>query len=68
MIMHVVLNGDPCELPRGSVVSDLVAQRLSDPRGVAIAVNGEVVPRSMWPTTALALHDRIEILSPAQGG
>ena len=33
-----------------------------------VAVNGEVVPRSAWPTTALADNDRLEVLGASQGG
>jgi sulfur carrier protein len=37
-------------------------------RGVAVAVNGEVVPRSAWETTGLHPGDRVEVLTAAQGG
>jgi sulfur carrier protein len=37
-------------------------------RGIAVAVNGEVVPRSDWPGTTLADGDRVEVLSATQGG
>ncbi|WP_417233476.1 sulfur carrier protein ThiS [Arthrobacter sp.] len=38
------------------------------PRGVAVAVNGEVVPRSAWAGTPLAAGDHVELLSAVQGG
>ena len=37
-------------------------------RGVAVAVNGEVVPRSRWEAVALHDGDRVEVLTAAQGG
>jgi sulfur carrier protein len=37
-------------------------------RGIAVARNGEVVPRSAWGTTALAPEDRIDIVGAVQGG
>ena len=37
-------------------------------RGVAVAVNGAVVPRAAWPQTALRAGDTIEIVSAKQGG
>ncbi|HEU4981012.1 MAG TPA: sulfur carrier protein ThiS, partial [Solirubrobacterales bacterium] len=40
----------------------------SDRRGVAVAVDGEVVPRSEWDRTALAEGQRIEVLAAIQGG
>ena len=37
-------------------------------RGIAVARNGEVVPRSAWGTTALTPEDRIDIVGAVQGG
>jgi sulfur carrier protein len=37
-------------------------------RGVAIAINGAVVPRAQWPHTRLAGGDQIEIVRARQGG
>jgi sulfur carrier protein len=48
----------------------LLAEKSIDPdqRGVAVAVNGTVVPRAVWPTTALSAGDTIEIVRARQGG
>ena len=37
-------------------------------RGVAVALNGSVVPRSEWPSTQLEPGDNIEIVRARQGG
>lgn len=37
-------------------------------RFLAIAVNGAVVRRALWPTTSLAPGDQVEIVRPLQGG
>jgi sulfur carrier protein len=37
-------------------------------RGIAVAVNGAVVPRAAWPSTALRAGDSIEIVRARQGG
>jgi sulfur carrier protein len=37
-------------------------------RGLAVARNGEIVPRAAWETTKLAPDDRIEIVGAVQGG
>ena len=68
--MHVVVNGEPCELGPGSTVTDLVAALTGTipPRGVAVAVNGAVVPRAQWPATTLGDGDRVEVLTAVQGG
>lgn len=37
-------------------------------RGIAVALNGAVVPRSAWSQTALRPGDRVEIVRARQGG
>ena len=68
--MAVVVNGEPEQVVPGTTVSVLLSGLGHDPRGagIAVAVNGEVVPRSAWPVSTLAEHDRIEVLGAAQGG
>jgi sulfur carrier protein len=67
-MISVVLNGEPIRLQPGISVARLVQSRLVDVRGVAVAVNAEVVPRSAWAATELADGDRVEIVSAAKGG
>jgi sulfur carrier protein len=64
----VTLNGVAEDLAAGTTVADLVARHLESPRGVAVARNEEVVPRSQWATTPVTDGDRFEILTAAQGG
>jgi sulfur carrier protein len=68
--MRVVLNGSETELADGATVEAALAV-LDLPgagRGVAVAVDAEVVPRGQWP--AHELHDgaRVEVLRAIQGG
>ncbi len=68
--MVVTVNGERHELPTGSTVASVV-QRLStasDGRGVAVAVGGEVVPRTQWSQTELPEGAWIEVLGAVQGG
>ncbi len=67
--MTVVVNGEPRETVAGATVSALLTE-LGHPLagGIAVAVNGAVVPRGAWSTTALGEQDRIEVLGAAQGG
>ena len=55
-------------MAEGTTVADLVARHRDSPRGVAVARNEEVVPRSRWDATVVAEGDRLEILTAAQGG
>ena len=68
--MTVVVNGEPAEVDAGETVAGLLAVLGHPPSGagIAVAVNGEVVPRSAWPTTGLGDRDRLEVLGAAQGG
>lgn len=67
--MSLTVNGGPAPLPAPATVAALVAA-MSDSggRGIAVALNGEVVPRSAWDTTDLRSGDRVEVLTAAQGG
>ncbi|MGN9765983.1 sulfur carrier protein ThiS [Micromonospora sp. SD12] len=66
--MELTVNGAGRNLPGGSTVADLVRAVTDQQRGLAVAVNGEVVPRTGWPATVLRDGDRVEVLSAAQGG
>jgi sulfur carrier protein len=68
--MTVVVNGEAHELPAGTTVRGLLAA-LEVPggeRGVAIAVDAEVVPRGEWGPTELDDGARVEVLRAIQGG
>jgi sulfur carrier protein len=66
----IVLNGESMELRPGETVA-AVLERLglaTDTRGVAVAVDGEVVPRGRWEAFTLAEDARVEVLGAMQGG
>jgi sulfur carrier protein len=66
--MTVVVNGAGHDLRDGATVGDAVAAVTRQARGVAVAVNGEVVPRAHWWRTPLRPGDRVEVLTATQGG
>ena len=68
--MEITLNGSPRELSDGATVAELVALLggRADGRGVAVAIETEVVPRSAWERTRLSDGERVEILVAVQGG
>ena len=68
--MKIVLNGEPRELGAPATVVDAVdASGAPESRdGVAVAVGGEVVPRSGWADRTLAEGDQVEVLQAVQGG
>jgi sulfur carrier protein len=66
--MYVTVNGEDTELPAGTTVAGLLARLEVEPRGIAVAVDGDVVTRRTWGKRPLAAGERVEILSIAQGG
>jgi len=66
--VELTVNGAGRSVAGGTSVADLVGDIAGQHRGVAVAVNGEVVPRTGWPATELRDGDRVEVLTAAQGG
>ncbi len=68
--MIVDVNGSATRLPEGSTLVDAVAAAGAggDDRGVAAAVDGEVVPRPLWVDRALAEGEDVEVVRAVQGG
>lgn len=78
--LNVELNGSPASLYPGCTVRELVAQhtgkdigetgRAMDGTrlGIAVAVNGDIVPRSAWAGYTVPSAARIDLVTAAQGG
>ena len=68
--MTALVNGVPTELPDDSTVADVITKlgHNAQGRGIAVAVNGEVVPRAEWASHPLADGDSVELLVAVQGG
>jgi sulfur carrier protein len=68
--MIVALNGRRAQLPDGATVADAVKEVGVDRqvRGIAVAVDGEVVRRREWGTTKLESDQSIEVVRAVQGG
>ncbi|NBB87259.1 MAG: sulfur carrier protein ThiS [Bacteroidetes bacterium] len=67
----LTLNGDATTLPEGATVADALRAEGIDPedaRGIAVAVNAEVIRKEAWTTTSLNAGDDIEIVTASQGG
>ena len=68
--MTVEVNGRAVELADGAALSQAVSEAGAEveTRGVAVAVDGEVVPRGAWESTRLREGQRIEVVGAIQGG
>ena len=67
--MNVELNGEIVTLPDGATVATAIeASGAATDRGVAVALDGDVVPRSEWEKTFLSDGQKVEVLAAIQGG
>ena len=68
--MQITLNGENRNVGNGISIRDLLIDLAHDPdrRGVAVAVNAEIVVRAKWSSTRLASGDRVDIIAAVQGG
>ncbi len=62
------VNGSSTVLPGGATVADVVARLCCDGRGVAVAIDREVVPRSQWAAVVVADGAVVEVVTAAAGG
>lgn len=63
----VFINGEPVGIAAGTL-ADVLAELDYGERMVATALNGRFVPAAQRPARPLAEGDRIEIVTPRQGG
>src|SRR5215475_7198881 len=68
--MRIELNGQPRDLADAATLADAVRESGADgeARGVAVALDGEVVPRGEWERTPLREGQAVEVLAAIQGG
>jgi sulfur carrier protein len=68
--MRIVLNGEPQQLRDRASVRDavLASGAPGEARGVAVALDGEVVPRGRWDDVPLEDGARVEVVQAVQGG
>jgi len=68
--MKLIVNGKEVETAPGLSVEELLKQHLESDKldGIAVAVNGEVVPKGSWSERTLQVDDRLEIIRAVQGG
>jgi sulfur carrier protein len=69
--VRVELNGASVEMPAGATVADAVLEAGAQPdegRGIAVAVDGEVVRRADWKRIELRRDQTVEVVHAVQGG
>jgi sulfur carrier protein len=64
----ITLNGEPTELPPDATIATVLAHLDAPDRGVAVALDAEVVPRGAWATTPVPDGAHVEVVTAVQGG
>ena len=65
----VRVNGETRHVPLGARLAAVVGALAPEPNaGVAVAVNGQIVPRASWHEKEVHDGDTIEIVRAVQGG
>ena len=69
-VLTLSVNGAAVEFADGTTIADVVASLTTDDdaKGVAVAVDRCVIPRSEWATTAARAGSLVEVVSAAAGG
>ena len=68
--MNATVNGEQRELRAGATVASVLEllDVAADARGIAVALDGEVVPRSRWEAMMLRDGSRVEVVAAIGGG
>ena len=69
-MLTLSVNGAPVQVVSGTTIADVVASltEQDDPKGVAVAVDRCVIPRSEWATTTARAGSLVEVVGAAAGG
>ena len=68
MTLSIRVNGKEEALAAMTVAELLAARGIVKPKGVAVALNGAVVPAAAWREARLSAGDVVEIVRPFGGG
>ena len=67
--MEISINQQPTEIPEKFSVEQLLFSLFADSKkGIAIAVNQAIVPKTEWPIRILLPEDKITLIKATQGG
>jgi sulfur carrier protein len=67
--MNIYINNKLQELPGQSKITDaLNSLNVTSPKGIAVAINNNVIPRAEWDTYMLNAEDKIILIKATQGG
>lgn len=66
--MQIIVNNKAMEMAEGSTLSTLAEALRLPEKGVAVAVNNQMIPREEWSATSLQAGAQIVVIKAACGG
>lgn len=66
--MKIYINNEVTETDKSTLFDVLKGNMLDSRKGIAVAVNDQVVPRTKWTSKQLQKEDKIIIITATQGG
>lgn len=67
--MTITINSKQVEVVAQEVLQQIVFDQIGEnAKGVAVAINGQVIPKDSWPQTPVSENDDILIIKATQGG
>lgn len=67
--MEIILNGQFREIAASCTLEQLVSELFAvSTKGVAVAINQTVIPKSRWPSRQLSPGDNVTLITATQGG
>ena len=67
-MINISLNNEPEQITEQTLLSDALVQWGFGETKIAVAINGEFVPRSTYNERVLQANDQIDIVKPVGGG
>ena len=66
--MQIIVNNKAMEMAEGSTLSTLAEALRLPEKGVAVAVNNQMIPREEWSATSLQAGAQVVVIKAACGG
>ena len=66
--MTIIINGEEHRTSEGNTLAGLIAELGYGTRGIAVAIEGRVVPKDKWSQTILTEHMELMLIHAVSGG
>ncbi|WP_394782211.1 sulfur carrier protein ThiS [Undibacterium sp.] len=66
--MKIELNGEARDVENGQLLSELVTALSLSNQAIAVAVNRQIIVRSMWNEHVLKMNDKVDVVRAIGGG